>query len=160
MTFNTSLSGNNSNKNNFHSISSTSVIPGDVEATNLLLQKHKLRAIDAFNTITSVQVSDVPENLVNSNYVEVINNWSIFHDISSCLEGAVTVGSPSGYALDAAGARSTVLLPSPPTSIAMTLSLDKFQTLSIPNITEYSSFEVMIAMSSYTTQYQMFTDIF
>lgn len=66
-----------------------------------------------------------------------VNCWSVLHDVGSCLESAMTSGSPSGYALDAASAHISLSIPPPPLSVACHLPYDRLQPVSIPSSEEY-----------------------
>ena len=78
----------------------------------------------------------------SSTHHGLINYWSVFTDVVSCLEAATTVGSPSGYALDAASASPSLTLPVPPTSVAHQMAHDHFKLIYIPSSVEYDLIQV------------------
>lgn len=71
-----------------------------------------------------------------------VNCWSVLHDVGSCLESAMTSGSPSGYALDAASAHISLSIPPPPLSVACHLPYDRLQPVSIPSSEEYEEMKL------------------
>ena len=72
----------------------------------------------------------------------LLNYWSMFHDISSCQDAALTSSSPSGYAVDAANALSSIALPVPSSLVAGALVYDKIAPLSVPCEQEHESLMV------------------
>ena len=72
----------------------------------------------------------------------LLNYWSMFHDISLCQDAALTSSSPSGYAVDAANALSSIALPVPSSLVAGTLVYDKIAPLSVPCEQEHESLMV------------------
>lgn len=58
------------------------------------------------------------------------NCWSRLCDVNLCAEAVTSLGSPTGYAIDAAD--SLALLPEPHSSTASLLSTDKFSFIPIP----------------------------
>ena len=78
--------------------------------------------------------------------IDDCNVWSKLCDVTTCLEAPITANSPTGYAIDAAGAiQGTVegnsymnfTLPKPPESVACILPPEKFKVTAIVHRAEY-----------------------
>lgn len=70
----------------------------------------------------------------------IVNYWHVMCEITSCCEGGTTsIGSPSGYAMDAADSVSILMLPVPPASTASLLAPEKMRFVSIPLRTEHQA---------------------
>ena len=66
------------------------------------------------------------------------NQWSVFCEVTACVEGPPSVGSPSGYAHDAADA-GLAGLPTPPPSTAALLAPEKMRFVAIPSRAEHQA---------------------
>lgn len=77
---------------------------------------------------------------------DVYSVWSKLCDVTTCIESPITANSPTGYAIDAAGAMQTSAdgssymsrdLPKPPESVACILPPEKFKVTSVVHRAEH-----------------------
>jgi len=66
------------------------------------------------------------------------NQWSVLIDVNACLDAVTSTNSPSGYAVDTLR-EGVIILPTPTSSTAAILPLDKFNFVCVPYRSENQS---------------------